>query len=114
MAAVGRHRAWAREEHLEQGTVVELFGMEGAEWGIIEEYEAERAEGGGVEPEDAGGTEHAVDAAEADVVEEEGPPAPPFLSLVSPPTVAALRSFFSSTSVGGWEVHLGGIRSSGF
>lgn len=82
--------------------------------GIIEEYEAERAEGGGVEPEDAGGTEHAVDAAEADVVEEEGPPAPPFLSLVSPPTVAALRSFFSSTSVSGWEVHLGGICSSGF
>lgn len=82
--------------------------------GIIEEYEAERAEGGGVEAEDAGGTEHAVDAAEADVVEEEGPPAPPFLSLVGPPAVAALRCFFSSTSVGGCEVHLGGICYSDF
>lgn len=82
--------------------------------GIIEVHEAERAEGGGVEAEDAGGAEHPVDTAQADMVEEEGPPAPPFLSLVGPPAVAALRCFFSSTSVGGWEVHLGGICYSDF
>lgn len=58
----------------------------GIEKVVVEKMEAQWAEGGRVEAEDAGGAEHAVDAAKTDVVEDGPTPGP----TLGGPTVAAL------------------------